>query len=284
MLDVTVELEAPDPYEPAAWLGVDLGWWTSPRLGWQPRRRRPREQSASPSPSRARPAAGQAHPLRPPPAEAPLGARAPFRHRRQSHDREAACTPGNAPAAGSPSRTSKVSATGSGLEGRSAAALHSWAFAQLGELIAYKAQLAGVPVDADIDPRNTSRQCPCCGHNSKPNRPSQARFRCVECGHRGHADYIAACNIAGRAAVNRPNVPNVLSSLSIARRTSPRLQPWVVDPGPHTRRRGRAGSHSGGSAQTTACAVVRRTGRAGRGTCRGSGPRSAPRAAASFCA
>ena len=113
----------------------------------------------------------------------------------------------NAPAAGSPSRTSKVSATGSGLEGRSAAALHSWAFAQLGELIAYKAQLAGVPVDADIDPRNTSRQCPCCGHNSKPNRPSQARFRCVECGHRGHADYIAACNIAGRAAVNRPNVP-----------------------------------------------------------------------------
>ena len=25
MLDVTVELEAPDPYEPAAWLGVDLG-------------------------------------------------------------------------------------------------------------------------------------------------------------------------------------------------------------------------------------------------------------------
>ena len=87
--------------------------------------------------------------------------------------------------------------------------LHSWAFRQLGELIAYKAKLAGVPV-VYVDPRNTSRQCPRCGHAEKRNRPSQARFRCVACGHTGHADHIAACNIASRAAVNRPNIPSAV--------------------------------------------------------------------------
>jgi IS605 OrfB family transposase len=87
-------------------------------------------------------------------------------------------------------------------------ALHSWAFRQLKELIICKARLAGVPVDADIDPRNTSRSCPRCGHTSTRNRQSQARFRCVACGHHGHADHIAARNIAGRTAVNRPNVPS----------------------------------------------------------------------------
>jgi putative transposase len=86
-------------------------------------------------------------------------------------------------------------------------ALHCWAFAQRGELILYKSALAGVAV-VQVDPRNTSRTCPRCGHTSKRNRPSQARFRCVACGHNGHADDIAAGNIAGRAAVNRPNVPS----------------------------------------------------------------------------
>jgi len=39
-------------------------------------------------------------------------------------------------------------------------ALHSWAFAQLKQPVLHKAQLAGVPVEPDVDPRNTSRQCP----------------------------------------------------------------------------------------------------------------------------
>ena len=95
-------------------------------------------------------------------------------------------------------------------------ALHSWAFAQIKQLIIYKAALAGMPVDAEVDPRNTSRQCPRCGHTSKRKRPSQARFRCVECGHHGHADHIAASNIAGRAAVNRPNVPKMITTVRVA--------------------------------------------------------------------
>ncbi len=84
------------------------------------------------------------------------------------------------------------------------ATLHSWAFHQLGTFIGYKAALAGVPV-VYVDPRNTSRECPACGHVAKANRSTQAKFRCVRCSFAEGADHIAATNIARRAAVNRPN-------------------------------------------------------------------------------
>jgi len=84
--------------------------------------------------------------------------------------------------------------------------LSGWAFHQLRFFLSYKAARAGVPVAA-VDPRNTSRTCPACGHCDRRNRPSQAAFRCVACGFQGHADHVAATNIASRAAVNRPIVP-----------------------------------------------------------------------------
>jgi len=83
---------------------------------------------------------------------------------------------------------------------------HSWAFYQLRSFIEYKARLSGVMVVA-VDPRNTSRTCPVCGHCEKANRRSQAQFLCVSCGHAGLADSIAAQNIR-RAAINRPIVDN----------------------------------------------------------------------------
>lgn len=85
--------------------------------------------------------------------------------------------------------------------------LHSWSFFQLLAFVTYKARLAGVPV-ALVDPRNTSRTCPTCGHIDKANRPAQAVFRCTSCGCAGHADVIAAENIRvlGRAAVMQPHV------------------------------------------------------------------------------
>ena len=46
-----------------------------------------------------------------------------------------------------------------------------------------------------VDPRNTSRTCFVCGHVSAENRPDQATFRCVSCGHADHADVNAAKNI-----------------------------------------------------------------------------------------
>lgn len=85
--------------------------------------------------------------------------------------------------------------------------LHSWSFLQLQAFIAYKALQCGIPVVL-VDPRNTSRTCPSCGHIDKANRPSQAVFRCTSCGCAGHADVIAAENIRvlGRAAVMQPHV------------------------------------------------------------------------------
>lgn len=86
------------------------------------------------------------------------------------------------------------------------ATLHSWAFAQLQAFIVYKAALGGVPVHR-IDPRNTSRTCPACGCIDKANRKTQAAFVCTSCGFAGHADVIAAGNIASRAAVSPPYYP-----------------------------------------------------------------------------
>ena len=77
--------------------------------------------------------------------------------------------------------------------------LHGWAFAQLRAFVAYKADLAGVPVYA-VDPRNTSRTCPACGRVDRGNRPTRNTFCCVSCGFAGPADTIAATNIARRGA------------------------------------------------------------------------------------
>lgn len=82
---------------------------------------------------------------------------------------------------------------------------HSWSFYDLRQKIVYKSERAGIPVVA-VDPRNTSRTCPVCGCVDKKNRPSQAIFSCVSCGHSGPADTIAAGNISSRAAVNRPRI------------------------------------------------------------------------------
>jgi putative transposase len=86
------------------------------------------------------------------------------------------------------------------------ATLSSWSFAQLRSFIEYKAKRAGVKVVA-VEPRNTSRTCPCCGHVDKANRKTQDKFLCVDCGFSGLADYIAAVNIRSRAVVNRPDIP-----------------------------------------------------------------------------
>lgn len=84
------------------------------------------------------------------------------------------------------------------------ATLHSWAFHDLAQKLRYKAERAGVPL-VFVDPRNTSRECPACGHTERANRPAQALFRCVVCGYSGVADHVAAVNIGRRAAVIQPN-------------------------------------------------------------------------------
>lgn len=75
--------------------------------------------------------------------------------------------------------------------------LHSWPFAQLGALIAYKAKRAGVPV-IYVDAAYTSQECSQCHHTARTNRRSQARFACKSCGFVEHADHNSSHNIAHR--------------------------------------------------------------------------------------
>lgn len=57
-----------------------------------------------------------------------------------------------------------------------------------------KAESAGRTVTA-VDPRYTSQRCARCGHKAAGNRVSQAKFRCLCCGHEANADINAAINI-----------------------------------------------------------------------------------------
>ena len=76
----------------------------------------------------------------------------------------------------------------------------SWA--EFRRQLDYKSQWQGGALVA-VPPHNTSRTCPCCGHTDKENRPTQAKFECVECGHTENADVVGAINILerGRATV-----------------------------------------------------------------------------------
>ncbi|WP_033319621.1 RNA-guided endonuclease InsQ/TnpB family protein [Streptomyces yerevanensis] len=67
-------------------------------------------------------------------------------------------------------------------------------------ILADKAESAGrrvIPVDA----RNTSRECPECGHTSVENRTTQAKFQCTVCGFTAHADHVGALNVLDRAGL-----------------------------------------------------------------------------------
>jgi putative transposase len=78
--------------------------------------------------------------------------------------------------------------------------MSKWSFAELRGFIEYKAKLAGVPV-IPVDPRNTSRTCPKCGHIDEGNRTARGLFLCRSCGHFDHADIVGATNIASAAKV-----------------------------------------------------------------------------------
>lgn len=58
----------------------------------------------------------------------------------------------------------------------------------------YKLQWSGGMLIA-VPPQYTSQTCPCCGHVSRDNRRTQAKFECVDCGFAENADVVGAINI-----------------------------------------------------------------------------------------
>jgi putative transposase len=96
------------------------------------------------------------------------------------------------------------------------ATLHSWAFAQLGSFLAYKAKRSGVAF-VEVNPAYTSQTCSACGWVDKRNRRCQAVFECGRCRFVGHADHNAAINIAARGVgrwgeVMRPHAAPTLAA------------------------------------------------------------------------
>ncbi|MFH8475518.1 RNA-guided endonuclease InsQ/TnpB family protein [Streptomyces sp. NPDC018000] len=73
-------------------------------------------------------------------------------------------------------------------------------------ILTAKAESAGREVMA-VNPRNTSRRCPACGHTAKENRPTQEKFHCTACGHTAHADTVGAINVLRAGLVRRGAQP-----------------------------------------------------------------------------
>jgi putative transposase len=86
-------------------------------------------------------------------------------------------------------------------------------WAEFRRQLEYKQTWRGGMVIA-IDPRNTSRTCPICGHVSAENRKTQAVFRCVLCGHAADADVNAARNILA-AGLRRDRLGDTKSAVGL---------------------------------------------------------------------
>ncbi|MFF8601700.1 RNA-guided endonuclease InsQ/TnpB family protein [Streptomyces sp. NPDC015232] len=152
------------------------------------------------------------------------------------------------------------------------AMMHTWAFAQLGGFIAYKARRAGVQV-VYVDPSHTSSTCAACGHNDKANRVSQARFVCRSCGFVDHADRNGSRNIRARAddaaqrgPIGGPCHRETASGWTRARRRTCRRRPCkpcrsvggrLITLGSHEHSRARARGRYGNPRRADAAGVPR---------------------------
>ena len=87
---------------------------------------------------------------------------------------------------------------------RCANARHSqWAFAELHDMLAYKALLQE-SMTIKVDAHFSSQACPMCGHTSKDNRPKKGLlFVCQNCHYILHADLIGARNVSLRTLLIR---------------------------------------------------------------------------------
>ncbi len=70
-------------------------------------------------------------------------------------------------------------------------------WSMFGVFLEYKQEWRGGEV-LKVPAMNTSLECPCCGHISRDNRKTQAKFLCVECGYENNADDVASINIEAR--------------------------------------------------------------------------------------
>ncbi len=88
--------------------------------------------------------------------------------------------------------------------------------------IAWLAVKCGKHVIA-VDPKNTSLECPKCGHIDKANRDGE-KYLCVKCGHVDHADTAASRKIAKKVGLeypkNKTSLPADSGKVTLVERTT----------------------------------------------------------------
>ncbi len=89
--------------------------------------------------------------------------------------------------------TTAMTASGPGKRNLNRAILNQ-GWGQFEHMLAYKLAASGGRL-IWVDPAYTSQTCAACGCIDRQSRESQARFRCIHCGHEDHADRNAAINI-----------------------------------------------------------------------------------------
>ena len=64
-----------------------------------------------------------------------------------------------------------------------------------------------------VNPAYTSQTCPSCGHCEKENRPTQAEFKCRQCGYANNADVVGAINVLNRGGQSLRCLPSEPTSV-----------------------------------------------------------------------
>ena len=80
-----------------------------------------------------------------------------------------------------------------------------------------------------VAPHFTSLTCPKCDHVAKENRKNES-FKCVKCGHEGHADVVGAKNILARGhrVLVCGEVGPAVAKKATAKKTSVKQKPLVA--------------------------------------------------------
>lgn len=77
--------------------------------------------------------------------------------------------------------------------------MHDASLSEFRRMLEYKGKRYGCEIEA-VPAAYTSQRCSSCGHTEAGNRPSQAVFACLSCGHAANADLNAAINILAAAS------------------------------------------------------------------------------------
>jgi putative transposase len=124
---------------------------------------------------------------------------------------------------------------------------HTWAFHELYEQVAYKAEARGIDT-VQVNPAYTSQRCSKCGHTARNNRTSQADFCCQRCGYDVHADYNAAKNVGFKHVRSGQKSPTGRATSQLALKQGALNANGEFSPASGDSRDGQSGSSSASSA------------------------------------